>query len=313
MEPGQPPPAVAPAPVGTSIQIAADMLVALVESQREEAAASAREQLQKLEHFFHAFRQQTMTMHAAEQAQVSDARQKLVDMQTRFTEFQQNFAMPTTSAPLPLSRQIEIAPDQSNNSATHTPHEEEESLVKKHLDELQSALRGVGIVFSSEENTLRFEAEWAAVLAELGAQDLGVMNPTAFNELLGRLHRRLQGDRETIAQLQQKVIASEEERKQVANGYEMEIAALRLEISMMQDNAAAAPQSQVSESLMPARSPSSTQATDSQVSQADPTKRPGSSDVPAVVKRHKPEDGTPAKPPDGPFIDLRSVYHRRSR
>jgi hypothetical protein len=110
----------------------------------------------------------------------------------------------------------------------------EVALAKSQLDELQTALQKVGIGFSREENSLRFEAWWTVVLAEIEGTERGSMKPDELQRMLGNLTRRLQSDREKIQQAEQQLLASDKEREQMAGNYESMVASLNHEISMLQ-------------------------------------------------------------------------------
>lgn len=229
------------APVGTSIQVGADVLMEIIKSERANAAAAALDQLRRFEQFFNDFKQQTRAMHANDMERVADAQKRLVEMQTQFIQSRDiPPSVSNASNPLPLSRQITAAsrsPDQTRPVDSHTvpTGSEEESLAKQQLDNIQTALKEVGIIFSTEDNLLNFGVGWDAVLAELGNSSSRILSS---GTLLQRLTDRLQRDREAIAILKQKLSDSVEARENADKTYKMDIAALKLKVLMFQDNAA---------------------------------------------------------------------------
>jgi hypothetical protein len=236
-------PLVKPTPVGTSIQSGADALMALIEAERVNAAALARDQFRKLEQMFNAFRQRSMTIHAANQAQLAEANQNIQHLQYRLAQSQPMAATePTENA----SQLAVIQPGTSQYDVEALRAEvcritgetlearREEAMAKRQFEELQTALQRVGIGFSREQNSLRFEAGWAVVLAEIEGTERGLMNPDELQQMLGNLTQRLQSDREKIKQLGQRLLSSEKERELIANTYENTLASLRRENSVLQ-------------------------------------------------------------------------------
>ncbi|KAG6895348.1 hypothetical protein C0992_001705, partial [Termitomyces sp. T32_za158] len=134
-----------------------------------------------------------------------------------------------------LHAHVATVVSQSGQCQVEAGPEASEASAKQHLKEMRNALRDVGIAFSSENNSLRFEAGWATVLAQLEARDHGVMNTGRLHEVLGQLTHRLQHDRETIEQLEQRVAALNAEKEQLIEKYELELQVLRLEISLLDD------------------------------------------------------------------------------
>lgn len=232
-------PLVKPAPVGTSIQSGTDAVMALIEAERMNAAALARDQFYNLDRMFNAFRQQSMTIHAANQAQLAEANQNIQHLQYRLSQ----------SAPEPSENASQLAVTQPGTSqydvealqaevcritAESIDARREEALAKRHLDELQTALQRFGIGFSREENSLRFEAGWAVVLAEIEGSERGSMNLDDLQQMLGNLTQRLQGDREKIRQLEQQLRSSAKE-EHLANNLENSLTSSRRENSVLQD------------------------------------------------------------------------------
>jgi hypothetical protein len=263
-------PSAKPAPVGTSIQAGADVIMALIEAERVNAAAQARDQCHKLERMFNAFRQQSITIYAANQAQLAEAHQNIQHLQHRLNHSQPIEPKPTENPSQlaviqPGTSQYDIEAlhaEVRRTTAESLDARKEEALAKGQLDELQTALQRVGIGFSREENSLRFEAGWAVVLAEIDGTERGTMNPNGLQQMLGNLTRRLQSDREKIKQLEQRLLSSDNEREQMAKNYETTISSLRQEISVLEDLASSSSSGQHIDfqSLHP---PVSTQATTS--------------------------------------------------
>lgn len=211
---------------GAAIQAAADTLIDLIVSEREAAARSSHQHYLQLEQQFATYRDNANAVIVTERGRLNDIHHKLLATQTLLVRHQhtRHAHMATVVAPQPGQRQIETG--QGFHQAL-----EEGSSAKQHLEEMQNALRDVGIVFSSEDNSLRFEAGWAAVLAQLEARDYGVMNAERLHEVLGQLTHRLQHDREMIEQLEQRIAALDAEKEQLIQKYELELQVSRLEIS----------------------------------------------------------------------------------
>jgi hypothetical protein len=235
------PPAKA-APVGTSIQTAADVIMALIEAERVNAAVVARDQLHKLQRMFHAFQLQAMSTHAANEAHLADADQNLQHMQSLLAQSQPARLLPENTSQLaviqPNIHQYDteaLHAEISRANADALNARKEQAATKSQLDEIQIALQRVGIRFSREENTLHFEAGWAVVLAEIESSDRAAMNLDELHQVLENLTRRLQGDREKINQLEQRLLSSDQEREQMANNYETALASLRQEFTKLQN------------------------------------------------------------------------------
>jgi hypothetical protein len=236
----QPPPK--PAPTGSSIQAAADVIVALIEAERVNAAAVARDQLHKLERMFIAFQHQAITTHAANEAQLADAHQNIKHMQSLLAQSQPAGMLLENASQLaviqPSTHQYDteaLRAEISRATADVLDARKEEALAKRQLDDLQTALQRVGIRFSPEENSLHFEAGWAVVLAEIESSGRTAMNPDELHQMLGNLIRKLQGDREKINELEQRLLSSDREREQMANSYETALALLRQDFTTTQD------------------------------------------------------------------------------
>ncbi|KAG6907422.1 hypothetical protein DXG01_008994 [Tephrocybe rancida] len=231
------------APPGTSIQVAADTILGIIEKERKDAAHASHLRYLQLEQHFASYRESANAAVAAEHAQLSDTHQKLVATQVLLVQYQRMHAIDArSSAVVPLfgQRQIEAGPyvsQQTHDAEVYRAAQREENSAKQRLKELQNALRDVGIVFSSEDNSLRFEAGWATVLAQLEARDFGIMNAGRLHEVLGQLTHRLQHDRETIEQLEQRVLTLESEKAQIIDKYELELQVSKLEISLLHEAA----------------------------------------------------------------------------
>ncbi|KAG5354053.1 hypothetical protein J132_00805 [Termitomyces sp. J132] len=218
------------APPGTAIQTAADALVDLVVSEREDAARASHQHYFELERQFAIYRENANAAIVMERARLSDTHHKLLATQALLAQYQHTVdAHVATVVPRPGQRQIE------GGHVFQQAYDIEETSAKQRLEEMQNALRDVGIVFSSEDNSLRFEAGWAAVLAQLEARDFGVMNAGRLHEVLGELTHRLQHDRETIEQLEQRSAALDAEKAQLIEKYELELQVSKLEISLLND------------------------------------------------------------------------------
>ncbi|KAF5380819.1 hypothetical protein D9615_004087 [Tricholomella constricta] len=241
------------AAVGTSIQLGADMLVNLIDIERADAARVSREQYAQLEKYFTSYRSNALATVAAEQAKVQEAHGKLLTTQALLTQYQHYVASSQGTV-----RQIQSAnapqAHPCQGQMQQTTAQSEEPTAKRRLDVLQHALQDVGIIFC-EDNSIRFEAGWAAVLAQLEARDCGVMNAGRLHEVLGQLTSKLQQDRETISQLKHQVLTLDDEKKHLVEKYELEIQCLKLEISMLQD-AASSQSPTPATSIMPQTSPS---------------------------------------------------------
>ncbi|KAG6900413.1 hypothetical protein C0993_011106 [Termitomyces sp. T159_Od127] len=219
------------APPGAAIQAAADTLIDLIVSEREAAARASHQHFLQLEQRFASYRENANAAIATERGCLSDTRHKLLATQALLAQYQRTLhAHMATVVPQPGQRQIE-----EGHVFQQTP-EAEEASAKQHLEYMKNALRDVGIVFSSGNNSLRFEAGWAAVLAQLEARDYGVMNAGRLHEVLGQLTHRLQHDREMIEQLEQRVASLDAEKKQLIEEYELELQVSRLEISLLNDS-----------------------------------------------------------------------------
>jgi len=240
-------PSVNSVPVGLSIQAGADAIMSLIEAERMNGAAVARNQYHKLERVFNTFRQQSVNVHIADQAQLAEARQNIQQLQDHLAQSQQTApVMPAENT----SQLAVIEPGMSQYDANALRAEisrsiaeapdarREEALAKRQLDELQTALQRVGISFFHEANTFSFEAGWAVVLAEIGSTEGGPMNPDELHQILTNLSQRLQGDREKINQLEQQLLSSDHERQQMSENYEVALASLTNEISTLQNLAA---------------------------------------------------------------------------
>ena len=184
-----------------SIQGQADILIALIESERADAAAAANEQLRKYQILFNAFRQQTHAVHA-------DAQQQLAEVQSRLPQ------SPSSSLS-EASGSYQQAPVQGT------------SLEIPRLEKLKMALNPLGIIVSTDNTSplLRFDPRWNTILA-----DLGIANLATFLE---KLTTRLQQDRETIASLETQLHAANRDRSKMITDEEMKIASLKSEISRL--------------------------------------------------------------------------------
>lgn len=227
-----------------AIQAGADALIAIIETERTNAAAAARDQFQRLEQLFFTYQQHAENMRATDQAKLALAYQQLLQVQARFSHLQLESAQLAQLRGTEASATVALRDDRENLRAEIIRATMEalearrvEALATKQFEELQSALQRVGIIFNSTDNSLQFSAGWAFVLAELETEGRGTMNPEELHELLGRLTQRLQGDREKISTLQGKIHSSEKERQKMAEDYEMKIASLKLEVSMLHDAA----------------------------------------------------------------------------
>jgi len=178
------------------IQTQADILVALIESERADAAAAANEQLRKYQILFNAFRQQSLSVHAAVKADAHQL-QQLAEMQSR--------------------------PQSPSSPLSATP---EQASVEGRLERLKTALNPLGIIVSVDDTSplVRFDPRWNTILADLGIANLGTF--------LERLTNRLQHDRETIASLEAELHAANQDRSKMTED-EMKIAFLKSEISRL--------------------------------------------------------------------------------
>ncbi|KAG6854741.1 hypothetical protein C0991_002455 [Blastosporella zonata] len=232
---------------GTFIQHAADLLVDIITAERRDTARAAQHRYQELEQHFATYRENANAAVAAEQARFSDAHQKLIAAQALLAQYQRMEAygarLPNSTTQLhPGQRQI-LPPDyvsqkQARDAELLRTAQSEASSATQRLEELQNALRDVGITFSSEDNSLIFEAGWAVVLAHLEARDFGVMNARRLHEVLGQLTHRLQHDRKTIEQLEQRVQALDAEKTELIDKYELELQLSQLGLAILQDAAA---------------------------------------------------------------------------
>ena len=189
-------------PMAQTIQTQADILVALIESERADAAAAANEQIRKYQILFNAFREQSLTVHAATKA---DAQQQLAEMQSRL---------------------LGHAKARSSSSSEEPPVEGT-SLELPRLEQLKTALNPLGIIVSADDTSplLRFDPRWNTILTDLGIANLGTF--------LERLTNRLQHDRETIASLETQLHAANQERSKMMTEDEAKIASLKSEISRL--------------------------------------------------------------------------------
>jgi DNA repair exonuclease SbcCD ATPase subunit len=239
----QPQPHVQPA-----IQAGADTILSLIESERTNAAAASQEQLQRLEQLFYTYQRHAENTRAVDQAMLVQEQRERLEIQTRFAQLQQAYSLLTAeSAQLAQSQSIEASALASRDDRETLRAEvirttmealearRVEALATRQVEEIQSALQKVGIAYSSADNALQFSAGWVVVLAELESKGSGPMNPDELQEMLGRLTRRLQGDRQKITALEEKALSFEQERQQMVDEYEMEIASLKLEVSMLHD------------------------------------------------------------------------------
>ncbi|KAF8077803.1 hypothetical protein FPV67DRAFT_1647885 [Lyophyllum atratum] len=287
-----------PGPVGTSIQVAADMLVTLIESERANAANASQARYNQLERHFISFRENSMSLVAVEQARTHQTQRELIDTQALLAQYQQYVAS-TAGAVQNRIEYAHAAHDQARQGDVRRIEEQEkEASAQKRLDELQAVLRDIGIVFSVEDNSLRFEAGWAF---------------GRLHEVLGQLTQRLQQDHQHIAQLEQKVLASDEEKIQLVNNYELELQCLKLEISMLRDAAATVssePSPANTNSVLPQNAPAEVCGIPGEPSDAT---NQGSSDISFPNEYHKLNSDKTITIPTSPFIDLCSVQDRLSK
>ncbi|KAG6851269.1 hypothetical protein H0H93_011705 [Arthromyces matolae] len=206
-----------------SLQDGADAIIALVESERKDAAAASHQRYLQLEQHFASYRQNASMVIAAEHQRFNDAQQELYATQAVLAQHQRNnnhsidLNIPSANYVNPCQRQI------TSNELSQQNHHADEISARRRLEEMQSALRDVGISFSSRDNSLIFEAGWAAVLSQLEARDFGVMNAGRLHEVLGQLTYRLQIDRETISQLRQHIINLDAEKMRIVDKYEVQL------------------------------------------------------------------------------------------
>ncbi|KAG6897365.1 hypothetical protein C0992_002134 [Termitomyces sp. T32_za158] len=188
-------------------------------TEREAAEKASNQYDLQLEQRFATYRENANAAISTEWGRLSDTWHKLLATQALLARYQHTL-------------QAHVTTIVSQSGQRQQASEASEASEKQ---EMQNALRDVGIAFSSEDNSLRFEAGWAAVLAQLEARDYGVMNTGRLHEVLGQLTYRLQHDRETIEQLEQRVAALDAEKEQLIEKYELELQVLRLEISLLDD------------------------------------------------------------------------------
>ncbi|KAG6860955.1 hypothetical protein C0995_005619 [Termitomyces sp. Mi166 len=276
------------APPGTAIQTAADAIIDLIASEREEAARASYQHSLQLERQFATYRESASAAIATEQARLNDTHRKLIATQALLAQYQHaTHVRVATVAPRPGQRQIEAG------DVFQRIHDIEEPSAKQRLEEMQNALRDVGIVFSSEDNSLRFEAGWAAVLAQLEARDFGVMNAGRLHEVLGQLTQRLQHDRETIAQLEQRIVDLDAEKAQLIEKYELELQVSKLEISLLNDAVVSQTSNSspnITQVFQPAQSPPFTTLTTSNVSNTSYTSYTPSTSLTAGAISGAPRD-----------------------
>ncbi|KAG6833679.1 hypothetical protein H0H87_002875 [Tephrocybe sp. NHM501043] len=227
---------------GTSIQTAANLILDIITAERKDAAQAAQQRYLQLEQNYANLKENASAAVGVEQARLSDTTEKLINAQTLLTQYQHMYAydydpqLASVTRPFPHPGRIEYAPSkQVHEVELHRVARQEANSVKQQLEELQNVLRDVGIIFCSKDNSLRFEAGWAAVLAQLEARDFGSMNAGRLHEVLGQLTHRLQNDRETIGQLEKQIQTLQAEKAQIVQKYELELQVSQLEASLLQN------------------------------------------------------------------------------
>ncbi|KAG5647295.1 hypothetical protein DXG03_000832 [Asterophora parasitica] len=227
-----------PPRVSSSLQAGTEKILELIAAEREDATRDARAHVANLEYQLRSFKHSADALIAAERAKTHAIHDSLVQNQAILAQYQQYVANnqgavqqqqrhPVT----PRHMQIATAPYADAQSV------KSDAYMRRRLEDLQNALQDVGITFC-EDNSLRFEAGWASVLAQLEAHDFGVLNAGRLQQVLLQLSEKLRSDRKTILQLEQRVLSSDEEIRQMTEKYEMEIQRLKRELSLVQDDTA---------------------------------------------------------------------------
>ncbi|KAG5637133.1 hypothetical protein H0H81_005662 [Sphagnurus paluster] len=299
---------VRPAPVGTSIQVGTDMILNLIESDRAQTAKAFRDRYTHLEQCFTHYQNSARASFAAEQAKVHEAHQKLIATQALLTQYQQYVASGQGNVQPNPDPTVHVSQGQMTVYRITADEGDQVASLKRRFDDLQTALRDVGILFSAEDNSLRFEAGWGAVLAQLDTSDYGqVMKAGHLHQVLEQLEQRLQKDRETIAQLQERVVASEQEKKQMVENYLVEIDILKLENEMLREEISRSSQAQALPGAITAEHQHPGEP-------SNPRKQQGYSDLhSAIDKRLNTHIPQTALPTSIPYIDLRTFKKKKKK
>lgn len=183
--------ALEPSPVESpALQAGVDIIVSLIEKNREDAARSSQEQFEKLQQLFYSYKRFSEAAHASENAKLEVARQENEELRTHYERCQQ-------------ALQVSHTQIHDLNASLAALLTERDSLRTQLSSVYSSAL---GSTPPSEGDSRSPYAEqpvpffldehWVSFLEELGLKDISVLSLAQLKDSLRCITTQLQSDRE---------------------------------------------------------------------------------------------------------------------
>jgi hypothetical protein len=183
--------ALEPSPIDSpALQAGVDVIVSLIEKNREDAARSSQEQFEKLQQLFYSYKHFSEAAHASERAKLEVARQEKEELRTHYEQCQQ-------------ALQVSHTQIQDLNTSLAALLSERDSMRTQLSSAYSSALGSTppsGGFYRSPyaEQPVPFflDEHWVSFLEGLGLKDISVLSLTKLKDSLRSITTQLQSDRE---------------------------------------------------------------------------------------------------------------------
>jgi len=173
-----------------ALQAGVDVIVSLIEENREDAARSSQEQFEKLQQLFYSYKHFSEAAHASERAKLEVARQEIEEFRTHYERCQQALQASHTQI-------------HDLNTSLAALLTERDSLRTQLSSVYSSALgstppsEGVSrFPYAEQPVSLFLDEHWVSFLKELGLKDISALSLAQLKDSLRCITTQLQNDRE---------------------------------------------------------------------------------------------------------------------
>ena len=183
--------ALEPSPIDSpALQAGVDIIVSLIEKNREEAARSSQEQFEKLQQLFYSYKHYSEAGHASERAKLDVARQEVQELRTHYEQCQQTLQVSHTQI---HDLNVSLAALLTERDSLRT---QLSSVYSSALDSTPPS-KGVSRSPYAERPVPFFlDEHWVSLLEELGLKDISVLSLAQLKDSLRCITAQLQSDRE---------------------------------------------------------------------------------------------------------------------